>query len=78
MLKPIAIVVVVGVVGVFGYKLLTKPTLSPASNETTLLISNAEKSVQEADESIEKANNSFKKVPLSEYKTIKDGLQASQ
>jgi len=78
MLKPIAIVVVVGVVGVIGYKLLTKPTQSPASNETTLLISNAEKSVQDADESIEKANNSFKKVPLSEYKAIKDGLQASQ
>ncbi|MDX8252873.1 hypothetical protein [Acinetobacter pittii] len=78
MLKPIAIVVVVGVVGVIGYKLLTKPTQSPTSNETTLLISNAEKSVQEADESIEKANNSFKKVPLSEYKTIKEGLQASQ
>ncbi|UGQ24681.1 hypothetical protein [Acinetobacter calcoaceticus] len=74
MLKPIAIVVVVGVI---GYKLLTKPHQHPV-NETTLLINNAEKSVQEADKSIQEANTSFKKVPLSEYKTIDKGLQASQ
>ncbi len=77
MLKPIAIIVVVGVIGVVGYKLLTKPHQHPA-NETTLLINNAEKSVQEADKSIQEANTSFKKVPLSEYKTIDKGLQASQ
>lgn len=77
MLKPIAIVVVVGVIGVVGYKLLTKTNQNPA-NETTLLINNAEKSVQEADKSIQQANTSFKKVPLSEYKTIDKGLQVSQ
>jgi len=77
MLKPVAIVVVLGVIGVIGYKLLTKPNQNPA-NETTLLITNAEKSVQEADKSIQEANTSFKKVPLSEYKTIDKGLQASQ
>ncbi|MBO9530039.1 MAG: hypothetical protein J7514_09650 [Acinetobacter oleivorans] len=73
-----AIVAIVGVIGVVGYKLLTKPSQQTPVNETTLLINNAEKSVQEADKSIQEANTSFKKVPLSEYKTIDKGLQASQ
>ena len=78
MLKPIIILITIGAIGLVGYRVFAQKDEPTQMSETVLLINDANKSVQDADLSIEKANTSFKKVPLSEYKTVNTSLQASQ
>ncbi|MEB6623031.1 hypothetical protein MXM84_00730 [Acinetobacter pittii] len=78
MLKPIIILVTIGVIGLVGYRVFAQKDEPTQMSETVLLINDANKSVQDADLLIEKANTSFKKVPLSEYKTNNKSLQAAQ